>query len=97
MTHFGLFGGYRKWHLGCPNQNSKTTFQHKYPPKNPQLDTLEAILDSGKVIFGHFIDFGHFPIEIPIKAKNSQNTQNDPFWAFWGVPKMALRVPESKF
>ena len=25
MTHFGRFGGYRKWHLGCPNQNSKTT------------------------------------------------------------------------
>ena len=24
-------GGYRKWHLGCPNQNSKTTFQYKYP------------------------------------------------------------------
>ena len=22
---------------------------------------------------------------------------NDPFWAFWGVPKMALGVPESKF
>ena len=28
MTHFGLFGGYQKWHLGCPNQNSKTTFQY---------------------------------------------------------------------
>ena len=23
----------------------------------------------GKVIFGHFIDFGHFPIEIPIEAE----------------------------
>ena len=32
MTHFGRFGGYQKWHLGCPNQNSKTTFQYKYPP-----------------------------------------------------------------
>ena len=35
MTHFGRFGGYRKWHLGCPNQNSKTTFQCKYPPLKP--------------------------------------------------------------
>ena len=26
-----------------------------------------------------------------------QNSQKHPFWAFWGVPKMALRVPESKF
>ena len=32
MGHFGCFGGYQKWHLGCPNQNSKTTFQYKYPP-----------------------------------------------------------------
>ena len=34
------------------------------------LDTLGTILDPGKVIFGHFIYFGHFPIEIPIDAKN---------------------------
>ena len=31
MTHFWRFGGYRKWHFGWPNQNSKTTFQYKYP------------------------------------------------------------------
>jgi len=31
-TQNGRFGGYQKWHLGCPNQNSKTTFQYKYPP-----------------------------------------------------------------
>ena len=29
---FWVFEGYRKWHLGCPNQNSKTTFQYKHPP-----------------------------------------------------------------
>ena len=29
---FWLFWGYRKWHFQCPNQNSKTTFQYKYPP-----------------------------------------------------------------
>ena len=35
MGNFGcfrLFWGYQKWPFGCPNQNSKTTFQHKYPP-----------------------------------------------------------------
>ena len=30
---------------------------------------MGAILDPGKAIFGHFIDFGHFPIEIPIEAE----------------------------
>ena len=59
---FWVFWGYRKWHLGCPNQNSKTTFQIKYP----HLDLWGAIFNSGKVIFGHFIDFGHFPIEAEI-------------------------------
>ena len=28
-------------------------------------------MDHGKVIFGHFIDLRHFPIEIPIEAKKS--------------------------
>ena len=32
-------------------------------------DTLGTILDPGKVIFGHFFYFGHFPIEIPIEAE----------------------------
>ena len=40
--------------LGCTNQ-------YKYPPKIPPTP--------GKAIFGHFIDFGHFPIEIPIEAE----------------------------
>ena len=26
-------------------------------------------MDPGMAIFGHFIDFGHFPIEIPIEAE----------------------------
>ena len=30
---------------------------------------LDTILDPGKVIFGHFIEFGHFAIEIPIEAE----------------------------
>ena len=44
-----------------------TTFQYRYP----HLDTLGTILDPGKVIFDHFIYFGHFPIEIPIEAEKS--------------------------
>ena len=46
-----FFFRYQKCHFGCPNQNSKTTYQYKYPPKTP-ISTL---------------DFGHFPIEIPIE------------------------------
>ena len=38
--------------------------------QNPHLDTLGTILDPGKVIFGHLIFFGHFPIEISIEAEN---------------------------
>ena len=34
-----VFWGYQKWHFWCPNQNSKTTFQYKYPPKTP-ISTL---------------------------------------------------------
>ena len=30
---------------------------------------MGTILDPGKVIFGHFIYFGHFPIENPIEAE----------------------------
>ena len=39
------------------------------------LDTLGAILDPGKAIFGHFIDFGHFPIEIPIEAEKTTDSR----------------------
>ena len=40
-------------------------------PQNPQKDTLGTQIGPRKEIFGHFIDFGHFPIEIPIKSKKS--------------------------
>ena len=49
------------------------------------------MLDPQKVIFGHFIYFGHFPIEIPIEAENFlspwegvelQRKQNM-FWDQW--------------
>ena len=29
--------------------------------------------------------------------KMAKNSQNDPCRAFWGVPKMELQVPKSKF
>ena len=29
------------------------------------------------MIFGHFIDFGHFPIEIPIEAKKNYRQQKE--------------------
>ena len=41
-------------------------------PLKPHLDTLGANLDPRKANFGHFIDFGHFSIEIPIEAENGK-------------------------
>ena len=38
---------------------------------------MGTILDPGKVIFGHFIDFGHFPIEIPIEAEKFYGQQKE--------------------
>ena len=32
---FLVFWGSQKWHFECPNQNSKTTFQKKYPHFGP--------------------------------------------------------------
>ena len=40
-------------------------------------DTLGSILDPGKVIFGHFIDFGNFSIEIPIEAEKFYGQQKE--------------------
>ena len=40
-------------------------------PQNPQRDTLGTQNGPPKVIFGNFIDFGHFPIEIPIEAEKT--------------------------
>ena len=34
-------------------------------------------MDPGKAIFGHFIDFGHFPIEIPIEAEKKYGQQKE--------------------
>ena len=50
---------------------SETTFIEQNHPQNPQKDTLETQIGPRKVIFGHFIDFGHFPIEIPIEVEKN--------------------------
>ena len=34
-------------------------------------------MDPGEVIFGHFIAFGHFPIEIPIEAEKFYGQQKE--------------------
>ena len=65
MTLFWPFGGYQKWHFGCPNQNSETTFIDQTSPQNPQKDALGTQIGPRKVIFGHFIDLN---ILAPISA-----------------------------
>ena len=42
------FWGYQKWHFGCPNQNSKTTFQYKLAPKTPKKPPQEPKSDLKK-------------------------------------------------
>ena len=39
------------------------------PPLKPPFRHIGDHFGPGKVIFGHFIYFGHFPIEIPIEAE----------------------------
>ena len=41
------------------------------PPPKPSLDIVGTQIGPQKVIFCHFIDFGHFPIEIPIEVEKN--------------------------
>ena len=63
---FWSFWGYQKWHFGCPNQNSETTFIDQNHPQNPQKDTLGTQIDPRKVIFGHFAFFWYFYLIFPL-------------------------------
>ena len=38
-----------------------------------------------KVILGHFNDFGHFPIEIPIEVKKNYGQRKE--WSYNGLPQ----------
>ena len=60
------FWEYHKWHFGCPNQNSKTTFRDPNHPQNPHLDTLGTFFGPQKVIFGHFAFFWYFCVIFPL-------------------------------
>ena len=63
MTHFCFFGGTENGTWGAQIKILRPLFSTNIPLK----PLVRAILDPGKAIFGHFIDFGHFPIEIPIE------------------------------
>ena len=67
--------------LGVPKSIFQDHFSIQIPPPKTHVDTLGTILDPVKVIFGHFIDFGHFPIEIPIEPD-----------IFWGGPSNRVRM-----
>ena len=83
---FGPFWGYQKWHFGCPNQNSETTFRDPNHPQNPHLDTLGTFFGPRKVfffailsilhIFGSFIEGKNFKCksrnEDGLKSKNAR-------------------------
>ena len=85
MGVFGYFGGTENGTWGGQIKILRPLFN----TNRLDLDTLRAILDPGKAIFGHFIDFGHFPIEIPIekfygkwKEVSYSNTKKL-FWNQW--------------
>ena len=63
MTHFGFLRGTENGTWGAQIKILRPLFYPNTPLKTPHLDTLGAILDPGKAIFGHFIDFGHFPLK----------------------------------
>ena len=69
MTHFGRFGGYQKWYLGCPNQNSKTTFQYKYPPKTPTYTLWEPFWTPEKRFLAILLILVIFPLKFALKPK----------------------------
>ena len=48
------------------NQNSRTTFQYKLAPKNPQKATSGTKIGPQKVIFDHFINFAYFHVVFPL-------------------------------
>ena len=60
------FWGYKKWHFGCPNQNSETTFRDPNHPQNPHFETLRSFFGPRKVIFGHFVNFAYFYLVLPL-------------------------------
>ena len=73
MTPFWPFWGYQKWHFGCPNQNSETTFKDQTSPQNPQIDTLGTQIGPRKVTFGHFLDFEYLaPISAVFTVQNGE-------------------------
>ena len=69
MGVFGYFGDTQNGTSGARIKILRPLFNTNTPPKTPHLETLGTIFDPRKVIFGHFIHFGHFSIEIPIEAE----------------------------
>ena len=72
MGVLGYFGGTESGTSGARIKILTPLFNTNNPQKK-HSDTL----DPGKVIFGHFIDFGHFPIEIPIEAEKFYGQQKE--------------------
>ena len=61
--------GEPKWHFGCLNQNSKTTFQQKCPPKTPIQTLWEPYWTKEKWFWAIFLVLVIFPLQFPLKPK----------------------------
>ena len=63
--------GQLKMALRVPESKFQDCFYTPKPPQKNQQDTLGNPIGPRKVILDHFIDFGHFPIDIPIEVEKS--------------------------
>ena len=93
LVILGVLGGTKNGTWGARIKILGPLF-NTLPPLKPPLET---ILETGKVIFGHFLGFGHFPIEAEkfygkwkegsyIKNKNSFET-SEPSGKTWEYAK----------
>ena len=72
--------GVPKMALRVPKSKFKDHLPPQTSPQNPQKDTSGTQIGPRKVIFSHFIDFGHFPIEIPIVVEKNYGQRKE--WSY---------------
>ena len=68
---FSHFGGTKNSTSGARNEILRPLFLYKLAPKKPQKVTSGTKIGPQKVIFGPFIAFEYFTIEIPIDAEKN--------------------------
>ena len=73
-------GGTRNGTSGAQIKKNPENRPPQTSPQNPQVSTLGTQIRPRKVIFGNFIDFGHFSIEIPIEVQKNYGQRKE--WSY---------------